>query len=463
MALRLLSLLLFAASLASASTHVSIRSEDCTTHAGLTSSGVPVTFRGKTYVLTSTWGILEETTACHRIDDGGAQVAATLAALDWATGYALLEAPGLSASVDIDDFKDTVPSAEDLDIEGPQTKKGRVVASKSTRHHMPGLAFTFEMLADRMPSAYAGAPIYGKTLDGILSAQWIEVVAGSYSRIREFKGQGTETPNHFFVIPMALIRQSLQAGLPKRTTFQSAAEKLGDRAALLVGKHKWETFCPVNAGLPPKDGVGPIGGGDGVGVGGTMKGAETCTSRVTLQSEMTLETPALYPAAFQTDLDRSLKPGEALLLPFLHSRNVGGYISRVAYFSMRHFFNELYRGKRLWALLPEKPAALTGGTAWEALFLKNREFRQLLLDTYALISSREDERDSYRFLYTYSTIGDSLNYKTMKGSDWNSMGFRVVPADFAKGATWQGRPLRDVLFDMTGVLEALYRKTGGEP
>ncbi len=462
MALRLASLLLLAASFASAATHVSIRSEDCATHAGLTSSGVPVSFRGKTYVLTSSWGILEESTGvCHRIDDAGSEVSATLAALDWSLGFALLEAPGLKASFDIDDFKDAAPSAGDVEIHGPQVKTGRIVASKSTRHHLAGIAYTYEMLADRMPSTFAGAPVHGKTLDGILSAQWIEIVAGSYSRIREYKSQGTETPNHFFVIPMNLIRQSLQAGLPKRATFQSAAEKLNERAVLLAGKHKWQAFCPVNAGLPPKDGVGPIGGGDGVGVGGSMKGAETCTSRVSLQSEMALETPALYPAAFQAELDNVLKPGEALLLPFLNTRNVGGYLTRVAYFSMPHFFNELYKGKRSWVLVPEVPPKLSGGTAVEELLLENRKFKQLLLDTYPLISSREDERDGYRFLFTHAVIGDSLNFGQMKGRDWNSMAIKVQPMDFAIGVQWQGRPLREVLDGELALLESLYRKTGG--
>lgn len=298
---------------------VLVRSRVCGTSSEISSSGVLVLFGGKNYVLTSAWGVLEEETGiCHEVVESGVTHPATLATLDAGVGFALLETPSLGATLDLSQLTSPLPSAPDLETRGfsatgaAETKQGRIVASKSTRHHLAGLAYAFELLSDRMPNSFVGAPVYGKTLEGIVSGQWLEVVAGSYARIREWSTASQETPNHFFVIPASLIRQSLQAGFQKRATFQPYSVKLKDRAVIFAGKYKWESLCPAGAGKPPLDGVGPIGGGDGVGVGGSMKGAETCTAKVSVQNEVVLETPAYLPAELSRELDASLAgAGEA--------------------------------------------------------------------------------------------------------------------------------------------------------
>ncbi len=458
----------FAAAVIAAPSTVKIRSGLCGASASLTTSGVPIVFDGKTYVLTSSWGILEEATGvCHEITDGkGATYQGALAALDWALGYALLEAPGLTVTEDFVSAS-ALPTAGDLEIQGystagtAETKHGRIVASKSSRHHFPSLDYSFEVLADRLPSAFIGAPVYGKSLEGILSAQWLEIVAGTYSKIREWKTGSTETPNHFFVIPLALIRANLQNGLPKRTTFQPASTKLGDRSILFTGAYKFGLKCPVGAGLPPADGVGPIGGGDGVGVGGSMKGAETCTASLSKQKEITLATPKFLPHAFVKDLTTPLSSGGVLDFPFLSTRSAGTKLARVPFFSVPHFFNELSHGKRNWVLVPATKAPLTGGTLFEELLAENAKLKDLLLQTYSLITAREDDRDDYRVLYTHAVVLESLNWKLVKWADVQSLLTLVGHMDFVEGIQWKGALLRQQLADTIQRMDRIFMAVGG--
>jgi hypothetical protein len=452
-----------------ASDAVLVTSRSCGAGAALETSGVPLLYRGQTYTLTSAWGVLEEESGiCHEVFDptSGKTMPARLAALDWAAGFALLETPGLAAEHDLDSFTSALPSAPQLDTVGfsaagsKELRKGRVVASKSTRHHLPALPYSYEVLSDRIDRGFIGAPVYGKTLDGIVSGQWLELVAGTYSRIREWKTASNATPNHLFVIPMSLIRESLKAGLPKRVSFQPAASKLGDRLSIFIGKHKWEVTCPVGAGEPPLDGIGPIGGGEGVGVGGSMKGTETCTSRVEAQSAVPLETPSYFPAAFTADLEKHL-PSGPLRLPFLTSRNAGGHFARVPFFTAPHFFNELARGKRQWVLLAESPAPLTGATPYENLALENAKLKSLLVDSYPLIAEREDDRDDYRFLYTHVVIVESLNWTLMKWTDYTGLYSKASMPDLAKEVPWKGGLLQAQLEAGFKKLERLYLATGG--
>lgn len=449
---------------------VLVRATFCGTKTGITSSGVPVLFRGKHYVLTSQWGVFEETSGvCHEVVDPITRRAheATLVGLDWGIGFALLEAPAIPAIVDLESVTGLLPSAADLETHGfskvgdLEKKQGRVIASKSTRHHLAALPYSYEVISDRVTSSFVGAPVYGTSLDGIVSSQWIEVVAGSRARIHEWRTKSDAAVNHLIVIPVGLIRESLKRGLPKRATYQTASDKLENRSRLHVGKHLWEILCPQGAGEPPPDGIGPIGGADGVGVGGSMKGAETCKMRVTKQDAVELAYPDFFPAKLSQELEKGLSRDERLVLPFLAGRNAGTYIARVPFFSAPHFFNELAKGKRNWVLLRDT-APPAGTTAYERLLLENARLQKILLDTYPLIATREDDRDDYRFIYTHSVIIESLNWKLVLWKDYSSLITRTSPADFVKDVEWEGRPLRLLIRESLEKLEKLYMETGGD-
>ncbi len=446
---------------------VFIRSRVCGTDQGISSSGVLLKFMGKPYVLTSPWGILEEGTGiCHEVKDPITHQVhpAKLAALDWGAGFALLETPELVPTEDLESFTGFVPSASSETVQGFEEgtlleKKARIIAAKSTRHHLPSLPFSFELISDRISNAYVGAPVYGKTLDGIVSSQWIEIVPGAHARIREWKTESNERPNQFFVVPIGLIRQRLAAGLPLRTSFQATAAKLKNRNAIYFGKFFFESECPEGAGLPPVDGIGPIGGAEGVGTGGVTAGMESCKIGINAQGDVSLQAPDFFPKDFAKDLETNIKKG--LFIPFLGTRNAGGYIDRVSYFSTHDFFTELVREKRQWILMEKNPPPGMGTSAFEQLRRENIRFKEVLEKAYPLIKAREDDRKDFRFLYTHSMIVESLNWKFMERKDWLSVTSRTFANDFVQGVEYEGKNLRLILKESAEKMESLFQELGG--
>lgn len=447
---------------------VSIKSSLCDKKEFLVSSGTPVKYRGNHFILTSSWGILEEQDACHEITtENGQSVSGKLRVLDWAAGFALLEVPALPGELDLAEIPDTVPSSE-VKTMGYSAKEekflergGGIAATKSTRHHFPGNPTVYELGTEKLSRSFVGAPVSGGHLYGIVSSQWIEILAGTKARIHEWENTSVKEVPHVLVISIPQIKKRLENyNWEKRTTFQPAPSKLAKRDALYTGSFHWNLDCPPGAGEPPKDGIGPIGGTDGVGMGGTFKGTETCTAEVRLQKDTALLQPDFLTAVQITDLEKNLKD-RVLRVPYLFGRDPGQNFARYPFLTLPQFLTELRTSKLTPIYIVKEGPKPEGNPDFVELRKANLVFQKLLVDTYSKILKMEDERMSYRMFYAGTLAMDSIQWKLILWKDIHHMLSELDHASFAKDVVHEGKNLRYLLHDQLDVINRLFLKAGG--
>lgn len=459
--------ILFAGVVYAAPGSVAIRSSLCGTDRALDTSGTLVRYQGKNFVLTSAWGVLEESTGvCHDVRAAGDDKthSARLALLDWAGGFALLEVDGLTADVDLEAALPTeLPSLEIKSVSGDGSERaGRIAATKSTRHHFPALPSAYEVGTERLGTAFIGAPVYGAHLYGIVSSQYVEIIPGSRALIHEWKTAEDRLANHIFVIPLTQIQARLKKlELEHPSSFQPAETKLNKRDTFYLGPFKWLLHCPPDAGKPPKDGIGPIGGADGVGVGGSMKGTETCSIEVEAQTEVSLEIPDFVSAQQIKDWKEQTGDGRKLQIPFLFGRNPGKQFARYPFFSLPHLMMELRHSKYTPIFLVMSGDYPASSASLEALRREAKALRALLVETYPKILKMEDERADFRTLYAASLVLESLQWKLLSAFDLQTLLQILDPGKFAEGVTHNGESLRVVLQRQLNTVNHLYNQAGG--
>lgn len=112
-------------------------------------------------------------------------------------------------------------------------------------------------------------------------------------------------------------------------------------------------------------------------------------------------------------------------------------------------------------MVPESPALLKGNASYEELLRENANFKQLLLDTYPIIATWEDDRDEYRYLYMHAVMMESLNWKLTLWKDWQSLITVAHPTDFVKDVVWKGRSLRETMLESLNKMQRLHLSAGG--
>lgn len=458
-------------------TVVKVHSFACDTKVGIETSGVPITFRGKPYILTSQWGVLEESSnVCTEVFSRSRNEAtpATLAYFDWASGTALLETKGTFDSVyDFDTGTPSVPSGNDRKIMGfPKGQgnlvsiRGRVTSAKSTRHHFAALPTVNELASEKIDSGMVGAPYYNNGLQGIVSSLWIEIIPGAKARINEWKTAGTEQARQFMALPIELLQERFKTLSESRITFQSMESKLGDRKDFYTKGIHWKLNCPVLTTGEPPNTIGPIGGPDGVGIGGSMKGTETCNMDFFPDGKHPLSTLTFVKENILKDITDFAAKNEKTNIPFLYYRTPGssgtvtiGGIDRKPFLSFPHFFTELAVGTRLPVLVIPAAPSPESTIPYEQLRAESIKFRALLVETYPLIKDREKERAEFRKLYALTLLLDSIYWKEVKRSDM--MGTALSNDDFAQGVEFQGEPLRKVLLKQHKIVDQRHFESGG--
>lgn len=445
---------------------VKLKSFLCDTKEGLESTAIPVRYKEKNYLLTSPWGVLEEEKGiCHEFTESNSTKAftATLTYLDWGFGIALLSHE--ENLEPIFDFDKETPTAGTTNLRaegfpkgkmGLEERKTRVVAAKSSRHHFPSLPKAMEVGTDSVDSGFVGAPVYAEKLVGMITSQWVELIPGAKARVNEWKPQQKETSRHLIVLPLSAIGERIKSLKQYSSTFEPAHSKLGDRSTFYVGGVKWKLVCPKEAGKPPKDGIGPIGGADGVGIGGNMKGTETCSLQTEAQKEIFLSTPDFIPAPLLETFEKIHKQGDSSV-PFLYARDVGDNFVRLPFLSIPEFLKIISEGEKLPVLLYP---TLMGLSHYEAqLASESRKLRHVLTETYSQISHLDDERMEFRKLYALSLLFDSIYWKKYKHNEF--MSTELTKGPFATGITYKGQPLLDVLYKFHQDLKTLHAQSGG--
>lgn len=401
-----------------------IRSTDITSHKTIESSGVVLRTAGRTLVVTSAYGILEEPSgASHVLLREGAELPLHAVKIDWGTGLAALEAakdPG--HAIDLDTLKETplAPHAS-LGIALPSAEvHAKLVQAESRRHTLPFVETTHEILSDLVDASVAGAPVFGPDFLGIASHQYLRLVPGAPSRLEEWKPFQTATTRRPLVIPLAAIRGFLSTLERPAGFFQRNDVKLAGTPLIEAGRIAWRVHCPdEGAGDPGEGGPigGPIGGGEGVGVGGEAPGTPTCALTLSLAKMPSLPWPFPTLQEWHDAVAADLAAGRELEIASLLARDAAtGRIARLSFRTLSQFFT-LLRREGVKPTVFWSGEVLSDPTARE-LKEKNAKLRAYLEKRYADLS----KEDAYyqkllRRLYFLTSVLDSTTRRFVTARD----------------------------------------------
>jgi hypothetical protein len=343
-------------------------------------SGILVSEGGRTLVLTSEHVVFHAARgAFNSVEtEGGVTAPASLRAVDWGIGLALLEVEGdlaLTAKpISLRSFADIPDPGAKVALAGfpfhSQTplidSSASVLNPRSDRHEIALLDSMVELsLGSHAEYGMSGGGAFsfgtGK-LVGILSHQFVELVPGRPSRIGSLEAGLTERQNHVLLISAADARVWLEKVLKNDSvpSFVLAPEaQASGRVEVLSGGLRFVQACgpPPSvkaAGVGGGDGAGigggegaGIGGGDGAGIGGGESGTAVCRIQVTLRRADS-DLPASYtdPAVsgWSNAVVQALRTGREVVVTGFLSVDGEGDLHRRPSGSLPAFFRDLRLG-----------------------------------------------------------------------------------------------------------------------
>jgi len=418
-------------------------SGDCS---GFTLKGSGLLFQtgGKSYLVTSQWNITERSgKTCHSVSFGhhGAEKADLLRA-DWGSGLALLSVSGLPTKglIRLEDFSDSIPdesTAVEITQDGNPAQAALVIRNQSHRHHIPFQSTVLEVQGAAVSGEAVGSVVRAHSdpsqFIGIVSNQFLSPMAGGATETGEWKRNQSLTHDDLLVIPAVEVKKWITQVLAHPSDpahfYQSDDAKLGIEDSVTSGELKVTTDCqassdssPTSPSSPDDDGMGgaPVGGSDGVGVGGSNGHPGRCLAQLWLQSPAISVFPTSLAASFYSDAVNGLKQGNQFQVPYFIGRNDKGIWETLGFSSSSEFFQNLNLAK--YSPLVEKTMARTPETG-TASFLELRE-KSLEMMTLA---------DDLRFkwgtpflenAYLTGRILRSENWKEVNGAD---LGWLLAP------------------------------------
>lgn len=230
---------------------------------------------------------------CHRVRIGvGAQeLGLEPVAVDLGVGLALLElkTPGEALLAQLEALPpqpDPKPKMGAVVFLG--TLAGEILSTRSDRHMLPALARTWEWKTDLPPPSPVGRWVRQEqaTWLAMASHQYLEMRPGRKTRLDAWaptaapKGSG-----HLVLIPgeviLSWVRSALAGQLGIRFSKDPDQEWLQEPRWMAAGL-AFEADCPPakEGQEPPMTGDYPIGGGDGVGIGGSTTQDRQCLLKV---------------------------------------------------------------------------------------------------------------------------------------------------------------------------------------
>jgi hypothetical protein len=243
----------------------------------LISQAFVFTRAGESYALASDQGSYNnsagETGICAAVSVGGAEQRARLIAHDPGAGLALYR---LEKQIAVGDFPETsaVENREELTVTGPTSFVTRVLQAKSTRHFFSGLEFAIEVKGGMNGPDFInlGSPVFrasGK-LVGFMSRYYLMYRPGLSTYVRRWV-PSTKAKNFGYVVLPAdfaakWVNHVLRSGRPSNYWQVDLSRQMrGEYALKGPGLGIAEGPAPKEEDL---EGEGPIGGMDGVGIGG---------------------------------------------------------------------------------------------------------------------------------------------------------------------------------------------------
>lgn len=303
------------------------------------STGILFREGGRTFAMTSYFLSLGEVGPhCIQVTFKGKKYPAQIAASDWSRDLILLELPALSEELPLlaeltqatsseKVFLTALPRGKDY----PSVSEFALLTAKSTRFSIPTYTNAIELQGTELDSGAVGGFVSDGAGHwvGMVSREYLKLTPGSATHPTEWTGISGEEANHLIVLPA----QSLSSwALGKIHGFSKenplAVESVTEKGKSLFssGPLRFGLVCPSPD--DPESPLGPIGGSEGVGIGGESNSIPFCKANLTLES--LTQTPWPFPARL---------PWVNSLLPSLN----GSGKFRVRYFVQRKSTGQLVR------------------------------------------------------------------------------------------------------------------------
>jgi hypothetical protein len=264
--------------------NVPLQSGVCGQAPAFESTGFIFSHNGKTFVLASSEFVLNGDSYCHSVSlPSQATSKLKLLRYDWSTGLALL-----SGGVELNAVATPLVVAKQKILERVSWRTnaaGTVVAAQSQRHHYPGITLTFEIKSSGASRETVGSALTNAKgeIVGFLGNFFIEEIPGKTSRVSRWTMASKDLSPNLVAIPADIVVQWLtkvnSAGWTPMAQIIPDDQLKGVRR-IHFGNLFFTEDCP-----PPDSEIGsdpdyPIGGNEGIGIGGDSSSMPGCNFEV---------------------------------------------------------------------------------------------------------------------------------------------------------------------------------------
>lgn len=268
-------------------------------------SGLAFERAGQIYVVLSERAQLAGDASAFRqsVAVGSKTFGAEIVATDWSRGIALWRvAAGSDLQVSGDLFAPAQPGFPKSKVQvtgvpkddlNPMTQPmglspPLVISASSDRHAYFGLNTVLEVIQVKVDSGYAGGLVRasdGQWL-GLVSSQYLQLMGAKPTQLFEWDaGHVNQVANHVVVIPAQDVVNFVTAALSgtfQPVALQSGRDRVSGKSRVTVGALEFQEICPPAAAPAPMDGTFPIGGSEGIGIGGSYTMGRKCRLAVSL-------------------------------------------------------------------------------------------------------------------------------------------------------------------------------------
>lgn len=315
-----------------------------------------------TYALASERRVIpssDQTLYCHEIEFLGKKYDAKYVNSNWGLGVALLS---VSTSLTHESLPVLPPaklkSGKPIEIVSSQKSvTGKLLSAKSDRHAIPDEDFVYEIWGGLVNTTQVGAPVLYQDKAtsksywlGTLSHQYLKIVSGSPTRLEEWKTSDTQYENHLVVISSESISQwvsDVMANSYQSAFHVSAQDRLNGVDRITAGKLIFEELCPSAKTATVVTGDYPIGGADGVGIGGSIQTSRMCKLSLSVDTtSVNREFPVSGFKNWQQDVMSELKSNSNLdsEIWYLTKRNsISNQLERWSFGLLSEFFTDFKR------------------------------------------------------------------------------------------------------------------------
>jgi len=412
----LLSLLLSTASALSPVVRVDLSA--CHMPGAAVFSGVLLADQGKNFVVTSSWAQFSsqwQGPRCEKIWSEQGELSVRPVVTDHLAGLALYEVQSLVQGLTAPAGTADATQVWMLGGQGLVSFQGDIVITGSRRHHIPLWDRTLEWLGEPVSAGALGAGVWSNgQWQGIVSHEYLELVPGAKTRTLRWNLKKATSQDHLIVVSAKDVLswvQKQKARLEESVLWRVEDQRAGlDR--WIVGDLELTALCPDETDTNP-GGQYPIGGNDGVGIGGDSILNKACKMHAVLASEKSPWMP-LSLQNWQTQAPPSLMQKQDVFLWYGLSRGSQGLV-RDYVFSAESFIKSALDEKKKWV---DQIPSLTPPKELLALVQSAQALQNESMNCYSRLFIREQNvQELTRKLFFFSMLAQSQAWHELRPDD----------------------------------------------